>query len=202
VDQSYCSKNNITIGRRISGGGAVYHDSGNLNISIFISKSFLKFKVQNYQEIAEFFGKFVIKCLRNDLPKEDFRIHQYTSILCNDQKISGSAGYLRGNSVLHHLTLLLDSNLSHLEKSLLAGKKGYKSLRPSNYFPTSNLYSVTVDRIKEIFLSKIQSEFNLNPFTDTLTQEEMQLGTRLANIMYSKQQWIRDKKRILLERGI
>ena len=100
-------KDNITLARRSSGGGAVFHDLGNLNFT-FITKSddfdikknleVIKLALKKYNIEANFSG-------RNDLLVDGF-------------KISGQAFLKTKNSCLHHGTLLIDVDLNNLAKYL------------------------------------------------------------------------------------
>ena len=94
VDTAYCKRENIVITRRISGGGTVYSDRGNLNISISMKKRDLVKNRFNYQEIAENFSNILIKALRSQYQDESFQVLDSTSVLFQNKKISGSAGYI------------------------------------------------------------------------------------------------------------
>ncbi len=106
----FIQKNNIPVIRRLSGGGTVYHDLGNLNFC-FIQYS-------NDQKLVDFkrYTKPIMEVL-NSLGlnaslgiKNDIRV--------DDIKISGNAEHIWKNRVLHHGTLLFDTNLSNLNLSL------------------------------------------------------------------------------------
>lgn len=106
---SFLTENNIMLARRITGGGAVYHDSGNLNYT-FISKR------QNGEINFEYFTSPVIEALRS--LGLDAQLSGRNDILVNDRKISGNAQCNSGERVLHHGTLLFDSDLTVLSSVL------------------------------------------------------------------------------------
>ncbi len=125
-------ENRICLARRISGGGTVFHDQGNVNFSFL--KSF-----ENPQEVS--FARFtepIIGALaawgveagtsgRNDL-------------LAGGKKISGNAEHIFKNRVLHHGTLLFCSDLTRLGQALLPSSGQYQSKAvPSNRSPVVNI---------------------------------------------------------------
>ena len=109
INYDYVKKNNIKVVRRQSGGGAVFHDLGNINFT-FIScneNSFSDFKKFTMPIInalkglgidAEFSG-------RNDL-------------LIDGKKFSGNAQYNYQNKVMHHGTLLFSSVINNVSDAL------------------------------------------------------------------------------------
>ena len=111
VDVDFCTATDIQIIRRKSGGGAVYHDNGNLNFSFLGNKS-----NSNNDLSADFLLPIVhilsslqvdaSICTRKDL------------WLDNAYKISGTASQIRKNRTLHHGTLLIDADLVQLAKAL------------------------------------------------------------------------------------
>ncbi|MHC1748188.1 MAG: lipoate--protein ligase [Cellulosilyticaceae bacterium] len=110
-DMEAIEKHNISLARRLSGGGAVYHDLGNLNFT-FITKA----KAQNLSKqlkvickALEFFGLKVTQTGRNDL-------------LIGDKKFSGHAFYEEDDRYFHHGTLMVDVDLQMLEKVLKPSK--------------------------------------------------------------------------------
>jgi len=115
VERGYAQENGIAVVRRLSGGGAVYHDAGNLNFTIILrdaaslKNDFTYFTrpildvLQSYGVDAQFSG-------RNDLTIEG-------------KKFSGNAQYNHGSTVLHHGTILWDSDLSVLARVLKPKKR-------------------------------------------------------------------------------
>lgn len=109
-------KDNGKIARRLSGGGAVFHDLGNLNFTFIMDKNLHNLNTQlkvilnavRYLGIeAEFSG-------RND-------------ILANNKKFSGNAFYEDDFSFYHHGTILINSNIDKLTKYLKVSKEKMSS---------------------------------------------------------------------------
>ncbi len=118
INIEFVEKNNIFICRRFSGGGTVYHDEGNLNFC-FISRT-------NTKEIQIDFRKFI-------LPVSDFlsamglrvTLNERNNILIHGKKISGNAEHISKGRVLHHGTLLFDSDLTKLHLALKGNSAKY-----------------------------------------------------------------------------
>lgn len=119
VNLNYTDKNSIPILRRISGGGTVYHDLGNLNYSIITSYD--KKKFNNYR----IFTEPVIKTLQHLSLKAELNSHN--AIVINNKKISGNAQFTSKNRILSHGTLLFNTDLSALERSLQVKNTHFKS---------------------------------------------------------------------------
>ncbi|OJX45854.1 MAG: lipoate--protein ligase [Chloroflexi bacterium 44-23] len=126
INLPYVEEHNITVVRRLSGGGAVYHDLGNLNFS-FISNSGRE-NIHNFKK----FTAPVVKVL-NDMgvPAE---LSGRNDILVDGRKISGNAQYISGQRMVSHGTLLFNSDLSVVSESLQVkdskiNSKGIKSIR-------------------------------------------------------------------------
>ncbi|MFE4895447.1 lipoate--protein ligase [Peribacillus butanolivorans] len=126
INANYVEDNAITVVRRLSGGGAVYHDLGNLNFS-FITKddgdSFHNFKkfTQPVVETLEKLGIHAELSGRND-------------ILAEGKKISGNAMFSTKGRMFSHGTLLFQSEMDHIVSALKVKKdkiesKGIKSIR-------------------------------------------------------------------------
>ena len=109
INLDYIKENSIPVVRRLSGGGAVFHDLGNINFTFITNNnnSFSDFKrfttpiielLKTLDINAEFSG-------RNDL-------------LINGFKFSGNAQYNYKNKVMHHGTLLFSSQISDLSNAL------------------------------------------------------------------------------------
>lgn len=108
-------KHGIQIARRLSGGGTVYHDKGNLNFT-FIGRRDC-FSIENNKEILlkalQNCGIQAVLSGRNDLTVQG-------------RKVSGNAFYERGEYCYHHGTLLVDSNLSIMAELLKVDKNKWK----------------------------------------------------------------------------
>jgi len=100
-------KYEIQLGRRVSGGGTVYQDLGNLNFSIISEKEFFN-KDENFSLITGTLNKWNINSY----------ISSNNDIFVFGKKISGNAFCHKKNSSMHHGTLLIESDLFKLEKFL------------------------------------------------------------------------------------
>ena len=108
---SYLFERDIPLLRRYSGGGTVFHDLGNLLWS-FIGPKRTFSQEENLQIIMEAAADY------SGLPLSDFVLSPRGDIFCQDFKISGNALAFKGGKVMHHGTLLVNSDIGLLEKSL------------------------------------------------------------------------------------
>jgi len=109
-DTDFISQKQIKTVRRFSGGGAVYQDSGNINLTF-----------TRHDGITDF--SFYVGEMTRFLSGIGIKVHsdKRNSLYIADRKVSGSAQYVRGNKVLFHATLLFSTDLNVL-KSALNGK--------------------------------------------------------------------------------
>src|SRR5690625_4717003 len=153
INTDYVEENNIKVIRRLSGGGAVYHDEGNLNFS-FITKddgeSFHNFE-KFTKPVVEALNKIGITAEligRNDL-------------LVEGRKISGNAQFSTKGRMFSHGTLMFDSDVEHVVSALNVQaekieSKGIKSIR-SRVANISEFIEekITMDEFKDLILRYI-----------------------------------------------
>ncbi|HEX6982614.1 MAG TPA: lipoate--protein ligase [Balneolaceae bacterium] len=126
INHEYVEKKGIHVVRRISGGGAVYHDLGNLNFS-FIT-NYDKKSLNNFRK----FTKPVIRVLNEMGVTAELKGRN--DIVVNNRKISGNAQFSTGKRMFSHGTLLFDSEMSEVANALNVKmskieSKGHKSVR-------------------------------------------------------------------------
>lgn len=126
INREYIDENGVHVARRVSGGGAVYHDFGNLNFTFVIGvddpgKVNYKKYVQPIVDALASMGVVATASGRND-------------ILIDGLKISGNAQSLANGKLMHHGTLMFDVNIEHMVEALNVDpdkiiSKGVKSVR-------------------------------------------------------------------------
>ncbi len=143
------ARRGISLLRRISGGGTVFHDPGNINFS-FLSERHIFNKEENLN--------IVLHALR--LLGIEGSMTDRGDILVRGRKVSGNALCFRREKVLHHGTLLVDADLSTLREVL----SGYGSIEThavaSNPFPVMNLRDADPSLDPERVKSALMDAFN------------------------------------------
>lgn len=110
INYEYVKKHKIAIVRRLSGGGAVYHDLGNLNFS-FTQKG----KDSNLSDFEKF-TKPIIDVLQQ--LGANARFEGKNDLMIDGLKISGNAEHIHKNKILHHGCLLFSSDLKNVSEAL------------------------------------------------------------------------------------
>lgn len=176
-----CEMLGIGIFRRVSGGGAVYHDFGNMNYSIIVRKPSLGVGVENIEKSYTFFCGGIVEGLR--MLSVQAR-NNGGSIVVEDKKISGSAQHRLYDAILHHGTLMVNVDFSMLGRALKI-----QNLHATlvNLFEISK--SVTMEKTKHSIRKGYEKTCRVNLKTGSLTPNEMRTATTLYQTKYNIRDW-------------
>lgn len=191
VNTGFVNENQIKIARRFSGGGAVYHDLGNLNLTFIETNASVNFD-DYVQRIIDMLASLGIHA------SADSR----RGINIGGLKISGSAQSIHKDRVLFHATLLFSTDLQYLITSLdsqpiqnrLKAKRkvSVKSVKS----PVTNLSqhlppAFKLDEVKEYILNYYTAKETENNIY-TFTEDDIHSIRQLKNIKYATESWIYD----------
>lgn len=134
INAKFIKEHNINVVRRMSGGGAVYHDLGNLNYTFIINSD--KDVISNFKKFTE----PIVSALAKLGVKAEFSGRN--DITIDGKKFSGNAQHYANNRLLHHGTILFNSDLAVVQEALNVKidklkSKGVKSVRSrvTNVYP-------------------------------------------------------------------
>ena len=165
ADTDYCSAHAVSVCRRMSGGGAVYHDPGNLNYC------FIKNRVPGTFPLGAEFLEPIVQVLK--ALNIAVQVGQRKDLwLDGDKKISGTASHVGKDRELHHGTLLYNADLEKLQR-VLSPKSSENKFRaiasvPSPvmnimaYFSQHGMDTPSAPDFIELFTQKIQAYYNLD----------------------------------------
>ena len=186
VDQEWAEREQVHIARRFSGGGAVYHDLGNVNLTFIETTPRLPEFVTYLQRTLDFLNSMGLMATGGE------RLGGYL----NGLKISGSAQCLYKDRVLYHCTLLYDTDLTALHQALnpepmdddetLSSVYAVPSVRSEVTNIRWHLSAGTVTDFKEkafLYFSKSQS-------VSAFTREEIEAINQLREEKYIQKEWI------------
>lgn len=158
VNRDYVEQNGIHVVRRFSGGGAVYHDFGNLSFCFITKDDGDSFR--NFRKFTE----PVIKALHN-IGVEGAELQGRNDLLINGQKFSGNAMYSKNGRMTAHGTIMFDSEIDAVVKALKPKKeklesKGIKSVRSR----VTNIKPFTSDEFQYMNTKQFRERLLLNIF--------------------------------------
>jgi lipoate-protein ligase A len=181
INSSFVEEHGIHVVRRNSGGGAVYHDLGNINYSFVMPDSSGDF------DFAFFTGPIIRALAALGVGAE---LSGRNDLAIEGKKVSGGAQFRRGGIMLHHGTLLYDADLEVLSQALRPSEdkfqsKAVKSIRSrvGNIMPFLPS-PLSVAEFQERLQRGIQG---LTPLT--LEQDALDEVEKLKNEKYSTWEW-------------
>lgn len=185
INEDLVREKNVNVVRRLSGGGAVYHDMGNLNFT-FITDS------DNMKSIdMELFTKPVIATL-NELGITA-EMTGRNDIVIDGKKFSGNSQYIKKERVMHHGTIMFDSDLSIVPELLNVSKhkiesKGLKSVK-------SRITNIKEHLDKDISLKEFMDALKKNVFQEAqienyeITKEDEVEINKIKDERYATWDW-------------
>ncbi len=187
INYPYVKKNNIRVARRLTGGGTVFHDLGNINFT-FIQEGekgkLVDFKrfITPVLEMLEGLGIRAEQGMKNE-------------ILLHGKKISGNAEHVYKSRILHHGTLLFNSELHNLSEALkvIPGKYKDKAVQ-SNRSQVTNIQQYlsrkmnTDDFMLALFSSFKNSSLEINEYV--FNQTDIRAIEKLVTEKYNTWDWI------------
>lgn len=187
LNMKYCFENNIKIARRLSGGGTVVHDFGNLNYTYITNTT-----GDTALDFKEFLKPMYNALLNLNIdahisPRNDFRVLE--------KKICGHSQFMRKKRVLHHGCILFDSNLDNLRNALnVKNKKIISKSAKSVKSSVANLKEISkLDYEISDFLEKLKNEIlktQENFEIYELTKEDILNIDKIKSEKYVTKDWI------------
>ncbi|MFF2529931.1 lipoate--protein ligase [Brevibacillus sp. NPDC058079] len=185
INATYVEENNIHVVRRLSGGGAVYHDLGNLNFSFITNDDGESF--HNFRK----FTAPVVQALKT--LGVEAELTGRNDIQVGERKISGNAQYSTKGRMFSHGTLLFDSEMENVVSALKVNaekiqSKGIKSIRSrvaniSEFLETK----MTIEEFRLAILWSIFGEGEIEEYK--LTEKDWENIHELSRSRYQTWEW-------------
>lgn len=186
INHPFIESRNLPVIRRITGGGTVYHDLGNINFSFIYTD-----RKENLVDFRYFTKPVILFLQKLGL---DAGFEGKNNITVDGIKVSGNSAHIYKNKVLHHGTLLFNTDLVALEKAIADREEHYKdksvrSIR-SSVTNISDLLTIKISEEEFIYLfQKFIFSYFPGAFMDGLNSVENESISRLVEEKYKKYEW-------------
>lgn len=192
INKEYVDEHGIHVVRRLSGGGAVYHDHGNLNFSFIMPDDGNSFR--DFAKVTQ----PIIQAL-HDLGVEGAELKGRNDLVINDMKFSGNAMYATNGRMFAHGTLMFDSDIDEVVNTLKVRKdkiesKGIKSVRSrvTNIKPflSEDKQEMTTEEFRQEILLKIFGVDSIDQVkTYELTDQDWAAINKISEQYYRNWDW-------------
>ena len=186
INVHYVKENNIDVIRRQSGGGAVFHDPGNLNFTFIMTE--LEDKSVDFRKYTQPILD-VLKSLGVDAKFEG-----RNDMTIKGKKFSGNAKYFYKDKILQHGTLLFSSTLLNLSQALKLNPLKYRdkavksiSSRVTNISEHLS-YEVTLQELEERIINHVRNMYNDSEIYE-LTDSDIDAINKLVEEKYGTWDW-------------
>lgn len=185
INPAFVKEHGIRVARRLSGGGAVYHDLGNLNFTFIADNKGSGFN----------FSTFCMPVVRAlDTLGVKAEISGRNDMTIDGKKFSGNSMYMKSGRVMHHGTIMYDSNLEMLVNALNVPKdkietKGIKSVksRVTNIKPYMANENLPIESLVTALRDFMFEEYEMGEYT--LSQKDLNAVKELRDKVYSTWEW-------------
>ena len=192
INKAYVAEKGIHVVRRLSGGGAVYHDFGNLNFSFIMPDD-----GNSFRDFAKF-TQPIIDAL-HAMGVEGAKLKGRNDLVIDDKKFSGNAMYATNGRMFAHGTIMFDSDINEVVKALKVRKdkiesKGIKSIRSrvtniKPYLSDDYQNMSTIDFRENILLRIFEVEDVSQIKTYELTEKDWEKINHISNDYYRNWDW-------------
>lgn len=184
ISLKFAKDNQIKVVRRLSGGGAVYHDMGNLNFT-FIAK-----KNDENAFCFEHFTGHILDVLKTFNVKGEF--NSRNDLVVEGKKFSGNSQYIKNGKVLHHGTLLFNSELEVLVNALKVGNakiesKAIKSIHERVTNLKAYMPNITLEEFKNAIIKHMFGANDVQIYE--FSEEDLAEIEQLCDTKYSTWKW-------------
>lgn len=185
INREFVTKNNIAVIRRLTGGGAVFHDLGNLNYT-FITRQNSHFNDYSY------FAKPVIETLKK--LGVNAELSGRNDMLIDGKKFSGNAQCSHKGAVMHHGTIMFCADVSYLNGALNVNplkikSKGIASVKSRVTNICEYLHDgITIEQFTEILFNTVISN-SKDAYRYELKNDEIEKVLLLEKEKYATNAW-------------
>jgi len=193
VNMGACKDTGTTIVRRFTGGGAVYHDIGNLNYAISLKKGDPIVPDDNLQSVFQRLSEGTVLGLQRLGVKAEFQ--PINDIQIDGKKVSGAAGSIRWNTVFHHGCILVNSDLAILGKVLNVPKMKLDSKHVTSVQKRVTTVrdelgrEVSTREVRDAIVEGIEERYGVRVRAGNLSRRESLLAEELYQTKYSRLEW-------------
>ncbi len=197
VNFDACKETGTVVVRRFTGGGAVYHDAGNLNYAISLKKGHPLVPDADLQLVFRKLSQGAVEGLR--LLGVNAEFQPINDIQVEGKKVSGAAGSIRWGAVFHHGCILVASDLAILGRVLnvpqvkLADRHVASVQKRVTTVRDELGRNVTTRDVRDGIVQGIESSYSVRLEEGTLTKSELSTAKELYDTKYSKSAWNLEK---------
>src|SRR6266516_132763 len=193
VNLEACKQTGTQVVRRFTGGGAVYHDAGNLNYAISLKKGHPLVPDSDLQLVFRRLSEGAVEGLRSLGVDAEFQ--PINDIQVAGKTISGAAGSVRWGAVFHHGCILVASDLAILGRVLnvlqvkLADRHVASVQKRVTTIRDELGKEVTTRDVRDGIVQGIENSYHVRLEEGTLTKSELSTAKELYDTKYSKSAW-------------